>query len=281
MKDYLNAISNSYGEVFFISRPWVGVVFLALSFFNPNMALTGLVSVLASYLFARAIGLEKSFLGSGFFTYNPLLVGFAIGSVFQLGPLSLFFALIAAVVTFAVTIAVNHFFAYYLRLPILSLPFVITGSIVFLASRRYSGLFVGYLYPTAMPVFEMNLPFWVSGYFKSFGAILFMPHVVVGMVLAVTILIVSRILVFLSVLGYYSGSIITGLMTGSMVQSFSDYNHFNFILIAMAVGGVYLIPSRASYLMALLAVSVSTLFFDAVGLIWASFGVPVVPPVWK
>jgi len=277
MKAYLNAIANSYGEVLFISRPWVGVVFLGLSFLYPNMALMGLVAVLASYLFARAIGLKKGFLDSGFYTYNPLLVGFAIGRVFELGLLSLFFTLIASVVTFALTIALNHFFTHLFKLPILSLPFVISGSLVFLAARKYSGLFVGYLYPTRTPVWELGLPFWLEGYFKSLGAIFFMPQVMVGMILALTIFLVSRIWFLLSLAGYFSGSLVTGLMTGSMQLSFADYNHFNFILIAMSLGGVFLIPSPKSYLLALVAVAVSTLFVDAVELIWASFGIPAFP----
>jgi len=277
MKAYVSAIGNSYGEVLFISRPWVGVVLFGLSWFHPNMAIMGLVSVLASYLFARAIGLKKGFLNSGFYTYNPLLIGFAIGRVFELGPLSLFFTLIAAVVTFALTIVLNHFFYTFFKLPILSLPFVLAGSLVFLASRKYSGLFVGYFYPSNVPGFELNLPFWLMGYFESLGAVFFIPQALFGLVLAVSVAAVSRILFLLSFSGYYLGTLITGLMTGSMMQSFADHNHFNYILIAMALGGVFLIPSVKSYLMAMVAVAVSTLFVDSVELIWASFGIPAFP----
>lgn len=85
----------------------------------------------------------------------------------------------------------------------------------------------------------------------------------------------SRILWMLSMMGYYGGTFLTGLMTGSMESAFSDPTHFNYILIAMAVGGVFLIPSPKSYALAMVAVGVSTVLLSACKSFWALYGIPI------
>ncbi len=64
-------------------------------------------------------------------------------------------------------------------------------------------------------------------------------------------------------------------MTGSVLQAFGDINNFNFILIAIVIGGVFLVPSPRSYILALTAVLSSTLLLDSVEVFWANYGVPV------
>jgi hypothetical protein len=63
-------------------------------------------------------------------------------------------------------------------------------------------------------------------------------------------------------------------MVGSSTQAFADINHFNFILIAIAVGGIYLIPSVKSYLLAIISVCTATILLDAVLVFWANFSIP-------
>jgi len=60
-----------------------------------------------------------------------------------------------------------------------------------------------------------------------------------GMLIAFIVLCYSRILFLLAVMGYFAGTGFTGLLSGSFAQAFHDMNHFNYILIAMALGGIY------------------------------------------
>jgi hypothetical protein len=85
----------------------------------------------------------------------------------------------------------------------------------------------------------------------------------------------SRILFFLAVLGYYTGAFVRTAMLGSMPQAFGDISGFNFILIAMALGGVFLTPSRGSYFVAVVAVAGSTIFLDSVQVFGSLYGIPV------
>ncbi|MCK5217976.1 urea transporter, partial [bacterium] len=241
---------------------------------NPNLALSGIISVVAAYLFARFIRMERNYLKFGYYTYNPLLVGLSIGYLFKINPLTIFFLITAGILTLMLTVMLSHLFWHYLRLPILSLPFVFVSSIAYLASLKYSNLFVTGLYAHSDFSCNLNLPFWLAGFFKSLGAILFLPYVIPGIALAILILLSSRILFMLAVAGYYLGTIITALLVGSSSQAFSNILHFNYILIAMAVGSIFLIPSLKSYGLALAAVCTSIIFLKSVEVFWSTYGIP-------
>jgi len=271
---YLQALLCSYSEIFFIPGRLPGAVILAVTLLNPNMAAAGLVAVLSAYGFARLTRMEKAFLELGYFIYNPLLVGFSLGYMFTMTPVALLFVATAGIVTLMVTVFMANVFSAYLRLPILSLPFVIVSSIAYMASARYSSLFVRFQADSGMLAGDFGLPFWIAGFLKSLGAVFFAPTVVVGIVLGIVLLRYSRIQFVLAMMGYYVGAAIRALMVGSVAQGFSDINNFNCIFIAMALGGVFLVPSLEAYLIAAIAVAISTLFTDAITGFWYYYGIP-------
>jgi len=272
---HLKAIFNSYAEILFLNDYKIGFVLFLSTLVNPNLAIAGLISVLSAYTFARFLNMEKEFLSSGFYTYNPLLVGLSIGYLFKIDILTMFFTITAGILTFIFSVMVYSIFSYYLRIPILSLPFTIISSTIYLAVANYSNLFITSLYPHKhFFILDEFLPIWITGYFKSLGTILFLPYTFIGVVFAVLLFLSSRILFMLSVIGYYVGTFISAVLTGSFYESFSDISHFNFILIAMALGGVFLIPSLSSYTIAIIGVLISTILLSATKTFWALYGIP-------
>ncbi len=257
-------------------RGWqLGLLVLAVTLLNPNVAGAGLVAVLAAYLFARFIHMDAAFLDSGFYTYNPLLVGLSIGYLFRLSPLTVFFVVVAGVSAFVLTHMLYSIFSYYLRLPVLSLPFVLVSSAAYLAASQYTNLYVTGLYPHVFGGIETMMPAWLGGFLKSLGAIFFMPHVTAGAIFAVGLLLASRILFILGGLGYFVGTLTLARLEGSYPQAFANLNAFNFILIAMAVGGVFLIPSVRSYVLAVVAVVASIVLLSSAEVFWSQYGLPV------
>lgn len=272
---HARAILNSYSEVLFL-RGWrFGAGILAVTLLSPNVALAGLLAVVAAYAFARFIGMAPAFLDSGFYTYNPLLVGLSIGYLFQLTPLTGFFVVIAGISAFVLTHALFSAAWHYLRLPVLSLPFVLVSSAAYLAAGNYTNLYVGALYPRTVLALEPAVPLWIGGFLRSLGVIFFMPAVLPGAVLAVALLARSRILFVLAAMGYYAGTLTLAALEGSAAAAFADLNAFNFILISMAVGGVFLVPSIRSYVLAIVAVVVSTMLLTSAEIFWSRYGVPV------
>jgi urea transporter/murein DD-endopeptidase MepM/ murein hydrolase activator NlpD len=270
----LRAVFASYAEVFFLPGSAAGVVICAATFLHPNVGCAGVLSVLAAYGFARLVRMERQFLKSGYYTYNPLLVGLSLGHLFQFTPLTAFLVGAGGVLTFLVTVSAAQVFAGLGRLPILSVPFVVVSSIAYLATLRYSNLLVRAQWNAPWFTAEFGLPYWLAGFFKAFGAVLFTPSVVVGVVLALVTLCYSRVLLLLALGGYLVGAGVRSLMLGSAVRAFGDANNFNFIFIAMAVGGVFLLPSLGGYLLAAVAVTVATVCLDAITGFWSYYGIP-------
>lgn len=274
MKQRLRAIFHSYSDILFLHNGYIGIVLLASTLFSPNVGIAGIIAIIAAYLFARFIEMGDDFLAAGFYTYNPLLVGLSIGFLFTITPLTICFIIAASIFTFVLTVSMSSIFSYYLKLPVLSIPFGIVSSIVYLASSQFSNLFVTSAYATTGGALEFMLPYWLEGFFKSLGALFFLPYVLPGMLFALNILIISRILFLLAFIGYLVGTSITGAMEGSYVQAFSQLIHFNYILISMSVGGIFLIPSSKSYIMAFIAVFTSTIVLEFAKVFYMYFGIP-------
>ena len=275
VRTHLKAILSSYSEILFLRGWGMGAVILAVTAVAPNVAGAGLVAVSAAYVFARFIRLRTTFLESGFYTYNPLLVGLSIGYLFRLTPLTLFFTVTAGIAAFVLTHALFSAVWHYLRLPVLSLPFVLVSSATYLAAGSYSNLYVDSLYPRPVAALETLVPLWLGGFLRSLGAIFFVPSWTAGAVLAVALLFRSRILFLLAAGGYYVGALTLAALGGSAGAAFQDLNAFNFILIAMALGGVFLVPTGRSYLLALIAVLTSTVLLSSAEIFWSRWGVPV------
>ncbi len=274
MKTQAKAVFRGYANVFFMPEAGSGIVVLGVTLLCPEMALAGAVAVAASYGFARMIGMEKLFLESGHYTYNPLLVGLSLGYLFKITATAVFLIASAGVITFLATVFMAGIFLTYLRLPVMSLPFVAVSSIVYIASIQYASL-PGLMYAARDSMAcDVRLPFWLAGFFKAFGAVLFVPSILAGIALSVVVVRHSRILFFLALLGYYVGAAARTLMLGSAAQGFGDVNNFNFIFIAMALGGIFLIPSITSYLLAVISVATAAVLTDAITGLWHYYGIP-------
>jgi urea transporter/murein DD-endopeptidase MepM/ murein hydrolase activator NlpD len=271
---HLKVIFNSFAELFFLNGYRKGLVIFIASLVNANVTVSGLISVISAYIFARLLRFDKEFLGSGLYTYNALLVGLSIGFLFEFSFLSTFFIITSAILTFILTLALNNIFYFYLKLPVLSIPFVLVSSMAYLSSAKYSSLFVNNLYIHSFLETTDYFPFWIGGFLKCLGAVLFSPCEVVGLVVLLVLLFSSRILFMLSLTGYYTGTIMMALLKGSATEAFSDLNNFNFILISMAIGGVFLVPSVKNYFLSVIAVLVSTMMIDSVNVFWSTFGIP-------
>ncbi len=271
----VSSVLNSYSDIFFIRGALPGAIILLITLLNYNAGLSGLLSILAAYGFARLLGYQSTFLSSGYFTYNALLVGLAIGYMFQISVLSLVMVAIAGSLTLVITLVLAQIFYQLFGLQILSIPFIVVSVLVYLSASSFTNLYVLGLY--AQPQF-LNLdlfPFWFSGYLKSLGAIIFMPNELTGLLLALLLLVSSRVLFLLSLSGFIVGISLYGAFIGSVEAAAQDISGFNYILIAMALGGIFNIPSLKSYGIAFLGVAFATLISSAGHVFWSQYGLPV------
>jgi murein DD-endopeptidase MepM/ murein hydrolase activator NlpD len=94
-------------------------------------------------------------------------------------------------------------------------------------------------------------------------------------VVALLLLLNSRIQFLLAIASYLLGTSLRGMLTGTFAYVYYDPAALNFILVALAIGGFYLLPSPRSYLLAGIAVSLTALISEAVSVFWAAVGLPV------
>lgn len=275
LPDLISTILNSYSDIFFIKGAWAGFVLLSISFINPQAGLSGLISIISAYLFASFIGYRKLFLNSGYFTYNALLVGLGISYLFELSFATLLFLSISGVLAFVLTAFLSHLFGFYHKLPILSIPFVIVSSLVYLAANRFSNLYVNNLYISPLTESLVVFPDWLNGFFKAMGAIIFMPHPLVGLLISLLLLVKSRIIVLLALSGFLLGTSINGLFTGSIPNAMQELASFNYILIAVALGAIFNIPTLKSYFIAFVGVSFATVLISSVDVFWSQYHIPI------
>lgn len=250
-------------EIFFLRGSLYGLLLVGILLLRPEMALAGLVTVVAACALAWVVGMEKAFFENGCYVYNPLLVGLSIGYRFELSWLSVLLMLIAGVLALLVTAFLANAVFQGLRLPVLSLPFVLATSAVYLAAARHSDVLPAAVESSSLLGWDFGLPLALAEFFRAFGTVLFLPSVAAGVGIALIVLAGSRILFVLAALGYAGGVAVHGLLLGSMERSVADPNNFTYILVAMALSGVFLVPSLPSVLLAVLGAAISPLVLEA------------------
>jgi len=261
-----------YSSLLFLNNKVAGFLLLAITFTNPSVALSGLIAVLFTILFAELIEFKEEYLAQGFYVYNSLLVGMGIGFIFSLSILSVALIAISSAFTFMLAFMLNRLFSTY-KIPILSLPFSLVTMFIYLASLKYSNLLSTLINNSNR--FDIELPLVVSGFLKSFGTIFFLPSNIAGALLLLVVLYYSRIIFIMALSGYYFGITVHSYLIGSFAQALQDPYAFNYILVAIALCGVFLLPTLKNYLLALIGVAISVVLTDAIATLFHYYSIPV------
>ena len=267
--DKIKLLFKPYISILFLRDYKAGVILFLLSFLLPSVALLGVVAIVVTIAFAEIVGVREHYLKYGFYLYNSLLVGMGVGYFFDVSLLSVLLTSMLAVLTFLVSFGLNRVFINY-SLPILSFPFAFVSMLFYLASLKYNTLISNILHRS--PLFDVNLIF--SAFFKSMGTILFLPYNIAGLIISLIIFFYSRILFFLAIAGFIVGVWVHSFFIPFDASLNSFYN-FNFILISMALGGIFLIPNIRSYIIAVIAVILSVILIDAFEVFFNLYSLPV------
>ena len=270
----VDSLLFSYSTLIFMHSRLVGIILLAATFLNINIAVLGMVSWITTIIFARLIGVSKTNILLTIYTYNSLIVGFAIGFLFKISFLAVLMTMGASVLTFLISFTLFSFLTLRHGLPVLNLPFFIVTTMIYLGSVRYSSLFVESFYAHEMLNFNF-LPVAVQGFLRTMGVLIFMPYDLIGILILSALLLFSRISFCMAIISYYLGIGGLVLLKGSFTAAYTSMASFNFILIGIALGGIFLIPSRRTYLLALIGVFIAVFILDAVAVFWSTYGIPV------
>ncbi len=286
ISDLAEGIIQSYAQVFFSGNRYFAYILLFVSFFDLNAGLSGLIAVVTANGIAWLMGYNQLNIRQGFYGFNALLVGLGFGVYYQPGLAFFLVLFFISAFTLFLTLFFEGMIGKY-GLPYLSLSFMAGIWTVTLAGRQFGMLetseegiyMMNEMYqlggPVAVSVYEwfgnLSLPGFLVVYFRSLGAIFFQYHLFAGILIAIGLLYHSRISFLMSLIGF-SAAYLFYMFTGAQIEQLSYYYiGFNFILTAIALGGIFLIPDRYSVLSVIILVPVIAMMITAFSLFFWQF----------
>ncbi len=288
LKTSAEGLFNSYAQVFFSKNKLFALLLMLTSFFDIGAGLSGVIAVLIGQITGYLFNYSHEMIKDGTYTYNSLTVGLAIGMFYQFNSSFFLILFVSSILTFFLTL----WFSVNLGkrgLPMLSLPFILMTWIVILGAGNFTALelkekeFLSlqlhfpYLFSSVTEFIE-DLPFAnaIYLYLRSLGAVLFQFNDLAGIVIAIGLLLYSRMAFVLSIFGFLIGYAFYHSMEGDFSQLIYSYIGFNFILTAIALGGFFVVPSRRSFTLLLFTIPIIAILISALhSLLWIQLGLPL------
>ncbi len=287
---FQKAFINSYSQLFFADSKVFAWLLLLSSFINPFTGLSGMIATVAAITFAWWMGLNRTTLGYGTFSYNALMVGLVLGGQYHFSWSFVLVLLVGAVLSVLIAVWLNTTMAKY-AVPSLSLSFLFTLWILTLAIRGFSNVNLSerelfrlnewyqlggsHLVEWMTALEQLPVPQFLEVYLKSLSAVFFQYNMISGVIILIGLLIWSRIAFVLSALGFILGYLFYYGLSGEFTQLYYSYIGFNFILTAIALGGFYLIPSRASFILVIIVMPIIGVFITGLNGLLGTLQLPL------
>jgi urea transporter/murein DD-endopeptidase MepM/ murein hydrolase activator NlpD len=273
LPDLIKATLSGYAQIFFSTHWYVGLFFIAATFTIPIQGTVGLLALLLSNLWAHLFNFRDTWIRQGYFAYNGLLTGLALGMTYSATASFFIMLLIITMLGVLVAATLRSVFENYLFIPVLSTPFVLTTWMVLAAGRKFHGL-IYTLKPFEITYLSGVLPSFVDLFFRSLGAAFFLLNTPAGILVALGVLIFSRHAFILAFTGFVSGYIVYMLLGGNMADLTAGYVGFNFALTAIAVGGIWMVPGPDAIFLGVIGSAVCAVIAVAATLWLGPFGLP-------
>ncbi len=272
--DWFSGLLLSYSQVFFSKSKIFSWFILIITFTYPELGICGMIASLSALVFASIIGLNNTYIRNGYYAYNALLVGLGIGYYYELNLPVLVVIVLAGFITLLLHLWIEQWLYKY-RLPVLSLPFVITLWFVILSTRE-----LAFFELSDRNLFVLNNIFALGGqnllsfytwfndeflpplfkyFFTALGSIFFQDTALAGFVIFIGLIVFSRIASFLAILGFFSAYYFMHFIGIQNEHIGLMFIGFNFILTSIAIGGIFIIPNLYSHLWILILTPVNVL----------------------
>ena len=289
-KGFTDTILNSYSQVFFSTHKPFALLLLVVTFIDFYAGLFGFVSVLTAAIAGRILGFNKLTMKNGLLGFNSLLAGLGLGIYFSPSIYLLVIVILASLFTFLVSVSLQGVIGKY-GLPSLSIPFILGLWAFLLASKSFEvlglnerGIYtLNELYalggkPLVTAYEYLNnlaLPGSIKAYFFSLSAILFQYNLLTGIIIALGLLLFSRIAFSLSLVGFFIAFGFYHIIGVKVTMYDYSFFGFNYILSSIALGGFFLVPSRNSYLWMILVIPFVAILTISLNTVFMQFRIPI------
>ncbi len=264
-----------YAQVLFTTRPLVGLLAAAATFVSPEHGLAGLLGLASANLAAWALDLDAQQRHDGFFAFNGLLCGLALGLYYRLNGPFLIAILVGGVLVAVVAAGLRSLFLRWLGIPVLSLPFLVVAWLLYGAAARLPGLEVTLEPVQVAAPLGQYLPVWLDTFLRSAGAVFFQLSAPSGALVVLALLVWSRLGLLIGVIGYVAGHGVYLALGGHSVDLTGELLGFNFIMAAIAVAAVWTIPKWPAFGLAAITGTVAALTAAAGAAVLPRMGLPV------
>ncbi len=263
------------GLLFFIAIGW-GSYAAGM----PQVAIGGLVAVVAATLTAQWLRVDAADLGAGLYGYNAYLVGLALGTFLTVSPLWWVYVALGGAVSVPATLGTANVFKTW-GVAALTAPFVLTAWLFLLATYAFSAIGGGALPMTAEiapldPAAANPLAFgdFVQGIFRSIAQVFLKASLLAALLLLVG-LAVNSLAAAVSAL---AGAIVA-VATAHLLGAESDLiagglMGFSPVLTAIALGTVFYKPGVKVAIYALVGTVFTVVVQGAMNVALTPFGVP-------
>ncbi|MCB9568539.1 MAG: urea transporter [Myxococcales bacterium] len=245
----VDAVLRAYAQILFSSSRAVGLVLLLGTALAPRALAYGLAAVLLALATARLFRLSPELIRSGLLGYSSMLVGLGAAVLFEPTIDAHAITVIGVATAVVMTSALHAAMGTYFNLPPLTIPFLLVFYLV-LGAARVLDIPLEHLSLARIPA-PAWMPSWLVVYLESLGALFFLPRVDVGAVVLGALLLHSRIAWVFSLVGAALAILVAGRAVLILDGTLPFVLGYNFVLTAIAVGGVWFVPSRASLLLAI------------------------------
>lgn len=245
----IDAVLHAYSQVLFAESRPLGVLLLLASFVVPSVGLMGLAGVVLAGTLAIVLQMDRHAVRSGVLGYNALLVFLAIGAMLEHSLAFWALAAVTAALVVVVHVSLSGALTWHFRLPVLSLPFVVVTWLLMASVPHVQGMaFHGH--PPALDLGAFPGPLWMDSLLRSLGAIFFQPHWTAGALVFAAMLAWSRVAVVHALVGFSMAVLADQFLFNFPPEFLHVYIGFNFIVTAVALGGIYYVPSASSLFLA-------------------------------
>ncbi len=264
-------VLSGYGSFFGLKHPLSQFLLLAASLLHPFTGLAGLLCGSMVMFFRHLLQFPRE--GDQLDIVIGLLLGMLIGSLYSPSPAYFVLLLAGALLVVLASAALADVLGRLFRLPVLGLPYVFSAYLllplmsllskmpVSMAALHLEPLYVVPVLPVLSGLDLNSMP--LAGTFSALGSMYFSGTPLGGILVFSAFLFSSRYLCLLSfAAAVTAGSTLNGLgiYGGSLTYLVAQMNA---LLAACVLGGLYTVPSRLSFLLALL-VSAFTAAFSVV-----------------